>query len=215
MHKSNGRILYSATDLVGFLECEHLTTLDLLDLESPLPRAPEDEQVALIQQKGHEHERAYVEQLRSRPSSFVDISERRRDVWERIGFTIEAMRAGVDIIYQGALMSGDFIGYPDFLRRVERPSELGAYSYEVVDAKLARSEKTKFIVQLAFYSQCVTEVQGTSPLMMHVVLGDLTEVPYRFTEFARYVGELRRRFEERVRDHAGETYPDPCDHCNL
>lgn len=215
MHNSNGKILYSATDLVGFLECEHLTTLDLLDLESPLPRAPEDEQVALIQQKGHDHERAYVEQLRSRTSSFVDISERRGDVGERIGFTIEAMRAGVEIIYQGALMSGDFIGYPDFLRRVERPSDLGAYSYEVVDAKLARSEKTKFIVQLAFYSQCVAEVQGTAPLMMHVVLGDLTEVPYRLSEYARYVGELRRRFEERVRDHARETYPDPCDHCNL
>jgi hypothetical protein len=169
MHKSNGRILYSATDLVGFLECEHLTTLDLLDLESPLARAPEDEQVALIQQKGHEHERAYVEQLRSRTSSFVDISERRGDVWERIGFTIEAMRAGVDIIYQGALASGDLIGYPDFLRRVPESSAFGAYSYEVVDAKLSRSEKAKFIVQLAFYSQCLTEAQGAAPAMMHLV----------------------------------------------
>lgn len=215
VHKSGGKILYSATDLVGFLECEHLTTLDLLDLESPLRRAPEDEQVALTQQKGHEHERAHVERLRAQTSSFVDISEQRGDVWERIGFTIEAMRAGADIIYQGALASGDCIGYPDFLRRVERSSALGEHSYEVVDAKLARSEKTKFIVQLAFYSQCVTEVQGKAPLMMHVVLGDQTEVHYRFSEYARYVGELRRRFEERVRDRARETYPDPCDHCNL
>ncbi len=215
MHKSKGKILYSATDLVGFLECEHLTALDLLDLESPLPRAPEDEQVALIQQKGHDHERAYVEQLRARTSSFVDISERKGDVWERIGFTIEAMRAGVEIIYQGALTSGDFIGYPDFLRRVERPSVLGTHSYEVVDAKFARSEKTKFIVQLAFYSQCVAEIQGTAPLNMYVVLGDSKEYPYRFNEYSRYVAELRGRFEARVKDGARGTYPDPCDHCNL
>lgn len=215
MHKSNGRILYSATDLVAFLECEHLTSLDLLDLDSPLPRAPEDEQVALIQQKGHAHERAYVEQLRARTRHFVDISERRGDIWERIGFTIEAMRAGADIIYQGALTSGDLVGYPDFLRRVERPSPFGAHGYEVVDAKLARSSKTKFIVQLAFYSQCLSEAQGVAPTMMHLVLGDLMEVHYRFAEYARYVVQLRRRFEERVKDSTRQTYPDPCAHCDL
>jgi predicted RecB family nuclease len=215
MQKSNGRILYSATDLIAFLECEHLTSLDLLDLDSPLPRAPEDAQVALIQQKGHAHERAYVDQLRARTPHFVDISERRGDIWERIGFTIEAMRAGADIIYQGALASGDFVGYPDFLRRVEEPSALGAYSYEVVDAKLSRSSKTKFLVQLGFYSQCLTETQGARPAMMHVVLGDLAEVHYRFAEYARYVAQLRRRFEERVKDSTRQTYPDPCDHCEL
>jgi predicted RecB family nuclease len=215
MQKSNGRVLYSATDLVAFLECEHLTSLDLLDLESPLPRAPEDEQVALIQQKGHAHEGAYVEQLRARTRHFVDISERRGDIWERIGFTVEAMRAGADIIYQGALASDDFIGYPDFLRRVEEPSALGDYSYEVVDAKLARSSKAKFIVQLAFYSHHLSEVQGVAPKMMHVVLGDLSEVHYRFAEYARYVAHLKRRFEERVKDSTRQTYPDPCDHCGL
>jgi predicted RecB family nuclease len=183
MQKKNDRILYSATDLVGFLECEHLTSLELLNLEHPLPKAPEDEQVVLIQQKGHEHERSYVDQLRAKTNSFVDLSQRHATLGERIGFTIEAMRAGVEIIYQGALASGDFIGYPDFLRRVERPSALGGHSYEVVDSKFSRSEKAKFIVQLAFYSQCVTEIQGAAPLMMHVVLGDFSEVHYRFNEY--------------------------------
>lgn len=215
MHKSNGRILYSATDLVGFLECEHLTALDLLDLDTPLPRAPEDEQVALIQQKGHEHERNYVAELRARTGSFVDISQRRGDTRERIGFTIEAMRAGVDVIYQAALGSGDFIGYPDFLRRVERPSLFGAYGYEVVDAKLARSSKTKFLVQLAFYSQCLSEAQGVTPETMHLVLGDSNEVHYRVADFSRYLAQLRRRFEETVKGPTRETYPDPCAHCDL
>jgi len=60
MQKTGDRLLFSASDLVGFLECEHLTTLDLLNLESPLPAAPEDEQLELIQQKGLDHERAYL-----------------------------------------------------------------------------------------------------------------------------------------------------------
>lgn len=29
----------SASDLVNFLECGHLTSLDLIDLDTPLPRA--------------------------------------------------------------------------------------------------------------------------------------------------------------------------------
>lgn len=215
MHKVDGRTFYSATDLVGFLECEHLTALELQNLETPLPQAPEDEQVALIQQKGHEHERNYVTELQARTSSFIDISQRKGDVWERAGFTIEAMRAGADIIYQAALVSGDFIGYPDFLRRVDRPSVFGPYSYEVVDAKLARSSKTKFLVQLAFYSQCLSEAQCVAPEMMHLVLGDGSEVHYRFADYSRYVTQLRRRFEARVSVSTRQTYPDPCAHCDL
>ena len=34
MQKTSGGILYSATDLVNFLECEHLTVLDLQNLET-------------------------------------------------------------------------------------------------------------------------------------------------------------------------------------
>jgi hypothetical protein len=127
VHKSNGRIHYSATDLIGFLECEHLTTLELLNLEGPLPSTPEDEQVALIQQKGHEHDRTYVEELHARIPGFVGISQRGWD----IGFTIEAMRSGVEVIYQVVL--------------------------EVVDTKFTRSEKTQSITQLGFYSQCWIE----------------------------------------------------------
>ena len=48
------------------------------------------------------------------------------------------MRAGTHIIYQGTLIEGDFLGHADFLRRVETPSALGPFSYELLDTKLAR-----------------------------------------------------------------------------
>src|SRR5690606_34552337 len=111
--------------------------------------------------------------------------------------------------------SGNLIGYPDFLRRVAGRSDFGAWSYEVVDTKLARSAKAKFIVQLSAYSQCAQEVLGTQPAMMHVVLGDLTELSYRYQNYARYVIQLRRRFESRLLAEAVETYPDPCEYCDL
>ncbi|MFG6417354.1 hypothetical protein ACG02S_26025 [Roseateles sp. DC23W] len=64
MHNRDSGRLYAATDLVNFLECEHITSLDLQDLVSPLPRAEVDESTQLIQQKGYEHEDAYVQYLR-------------------------------------------------------------------------------------------------------------------------------------------------------
>jgi hypothetical protein len=41
---------------------------------------------------------------------------------------------------------GKLFGRADFLKRVERPSKLGSFSYEVQDTKLARSPKAKFVV---------------------------------------------------------------------
>jgi uncharacterized protein len=37
---ASGKKLYSATDIVNFLECEHLTALDIKNLEEKLLKAP-------------------------------------------------------------------------------------------------------------------------------------------------------------------------------
>ena len=42
---------------------------------------------------------------------------------------------------RSACYDGRWLGPVDFLTRVESPSELGAWSYEVADAKLAREAK--------------------------------------------------------------------------
>ena len=67
--------LFSASDLVNFLECPHLTALDLQHLEIPLPKADDDEQAKLLQEKGFEHEAAYVEKLRDNGVDVLDLNE--------------------------------------------------------------------------------------------------------------------------------------------
>jgi uncharacterized protein len=42
------------------------------------------------------------------------------------------MRGGADVIYQATLGSDRWHGRADFLKRIERPSQLGAWSYEVL-----------------------------------------------------------------------------------
>jgi len=60
------RTLFSATDLVGFLECEHIATLGLADLVTPLRRAKDDESAILIQSKGYAHEAGFLAALKAR-----------------------------------------------------------------------------------------------------------------------------------------------------
>lgn len=49
MQRSNGNIVFSASDLVTFVGCRHAAHLDLLNFETPLPKAVDTEEMLLIQ----------------------------------------------------------------------------------------------------------------------------------------------------------------------
>ena len=213
---SAGKRLYAATDIVNFLECEHLTALDLQNLETPLQKAVDDEQAELIKDKGFAHEAAYVQKLRGLHASFIDASTAGDTREARYAATLQAMRDGVEIIYQATFVDEPFLGYADFLRRVDTPSAFGDYSYEVLDTKLARSSHGKFIIQLAFYSAMLADLQGHAPQFMYVVLGNGKEERFRVADYAHYFARLKTRFLARVADTApAKTYPSPCEHCGL
>lgn len=215
MQKKNNALLYSASDLVNFLECEHLTSLDLINLETPLPKAEDDEQAKLIQDKGYAHEAAFLEHLQQTCPRVADLGQLKGSLDEAAAATAQAMREGVDVIFQATLRDGALIGHADFLRRVPIPSNLGDYSYEVVDTKLARSTRAKFLIQLLFYSDILAKIQGVEPKAMHVVLGDRREESFRTADYLRYFRGLKARFLARVGDTTVETYPEPCDKCDL
>lgn len=226
MQKDRGTILYSATDLVNFLECEHLSSLDLANLETPLERTADSEEAALFQNKGNAHELAYLGRLKSRYEAVTDIkaesrpdpavpsSDRSAKFDAAVQATVEAMQAGSEIIYQAALRQGQFIGHADFLRRVPGNSKLGNYHYEVIDTKLARSAKAKFLIQLCFYSDLLADTQGTLPAMTHVVLGDSSERSFRVADYSHYYATAKARFLAFVQQGGSSTYPDPKERCD-
>lgn len=203
MQTKDSMLLYSATDLVNFLECEHVTSLDFLNLHTPLPRASVDESTELIQRKGYEHEGAYVQHLRDRGLTLIDIAEGNESLEAKVKATIEAMRTGVDVVFQATLMHNNLAGFADFLIKVDRPSSLGSHSYEVFDTKLSRTPRAKFLVQLSFYSRLLTVVQGIAPLSMHVVLGDRSQKTYRYADYAHYFEALLKRFLARMEEKEG------------
>jgi len=238
MLKSPQGLLFSATDVINFLDCPHCTVLDLIDLETPLPKTEDSDEARLVQTKGIEHEQRFLDRLHTQGLQIVDAS-RAGSLDARVQDTIQAMQSGVDVVYQAALMDGSFLGHADFLRKTDSPSALGAYSYEVLDTKLARGAKTKFVVQLAFYSdllarvqdriqgQIQSQIQSRTPQMMHVLLGDQTEKSFACAQFSRYVANVVRRFQEHAHSLAPQikagmdatvalgTYPDPRPRCSL
>ena len=215
MQRTEDGLLYSASDLLNFLGCRHATFLDLTDLETPLPKAVDDPQLRLRQEKGLEHERAHLQRLREQEKHITEISAQ-ADLQRRIDLTHAAMKRGADVIYQAVLFRPPWYGYADFLCRIEEPSTLGAHRYEVVDTKLARSPSARYALQLCMYTDLLASAQGVMPAAMHLVLGDGRQLEFRTVEFNYYYAGARLRlFEHFCAKPPKESYPQPCRHCSL
>ena len=120
------------------------------------------------------------------------------------------------MIVQGALVEGRWGGRLDILRRVEVPSRLGGWSYEVIDTKLARETKSGAILQLSLYSDLVGGVQGLLPERMYVVAPwtEFEPQAYRTGDYAAYYRLVKTWLESSLAKDAGaRSYPDPKEHC--
>src|ERR1700677_3740271 len=70
-----GAVTLSATDLANHLSCRHLTTVDLRLAKGEIAEPTWDNPHArVLQQRGLEHERAYIESLRAKGLTVVDLS---------------------------------------------------------------------------------------------------------------------------------------------
>ena len=141
MRSHDGSILHAASDLNAFLGCAHAAALNLQRLRDPssLPEPVDaDETMALVQDAGHAHEADYLESLKKILEVFEISSS--CSLSDRANATMDAMRSGAPVIYQAAFLAPPWHGFADFLRRVEQPSGLGSWSYEVVDIKLALAQ---------------------------------------------------------------------------
>src|ERR1700686_4808698 len=97
-------ISLSATDLANHLSCPHLTTLDLClakgEIAAPVFDNPH---LRVLQQRGMAHEKAYIESLRTKGLSLIDLSgeadEKAREA------TWAAMKSGIQVIVQASFAS--------------------------------------------------------------------------------------------------------------
>jgi uncharacterized protein len=223
---TEGVLIVSATDLVGFLNCDHLATLELGRARGEWGKPVRfDPEIELMQERGYAHEQAYLERLRIEGRTIHEIAtgELRTpaQLAEAEAETAAAMQAGRDVIYQATFFDGRWRGHADFLLRVERQSDLGEWSYEIADTKLSRTVKANAIIQMCVYADGLARLQGAPPARVHVVTGDGLAHPYRLADYAAYYRAVKGRFEATFFGEVpgtigrADTYPEPVEHCRV
>ena len=209
----------SASDLSNHLACAHLTTLDRgVALGRIAATTYWDPRSEALRERGEAHERAYLDSLRAegRP---VFVANEDPDFAAAAGASEAAMRRGEQVIAQATLLDGDWLGRADLLMRVERPSDLGSWSYEVADTKLAVETRGGTVLQLCLYSDLLQRLQGLWPEHMHVVApGEPFAIDrLRTDDYLAYYRLVKRRLEGTVATPFDEsaTYPEPVAHCDV
>ena len=202
---------YSPSDLVDFFCCQNATFLNETMQKSSISQTKTD---LLLQKKGLEHEKAYLEQLKKEGKTVVEIPSD-RPLQELSHLTWQATRSGVDVIYQAKLSEPPWQGNVDFLIKCKTPSDLGAFSYEVLDTKLAHNPEPKHIIQLGIYSRLLSTFQGLQPQKMHLYLGSNSQSSFNVQDFIYYCAHIQKRFECFIQNLPEKSSPEPCNHCQL
>lgn len=216
MQRLEGGFVYSASDLNNDLECRRLTWLENQLALGLVARPEPGPALELIAGKGDAHETRYLETLRALHGDRIVVFDRPEN--SRAAYraaeaqTLAAMASGAPIIYQATFFDGTFLGRTDFLRRVDTPSAHWAWSYEVMDTKLALHPKAYFMLQLCNYSEHLARLQGTPPANGHLVFGTSVEEPYRIDDYAAYYRYQKQSFLARAAAPV-ESYPAELPHC--
>ena len=166
----------------------------------------------VVLELGHQHEEAIKQRYAAEVGEVVSV-----DVGDRSPTAVVAaaeetrqlLAAGVPVVHQGVLLDDRWMGYADFLVRVDTPSSFGEFSYEVADAKLGRELKAAALVQTSLYSVLLEQLQGSMPERLHLDLGGGQPRVTRPT--ARSMAYTRRLMGRYLADlgSASEVIPDP------
>lgn len=141
----------TGSKLYNYIQCPHRVWRDVY--------GPQEEKiqeinpfVELLWKKGVAHEEKVV----ARVGEYLDL--RQGELQERFVNTINAMKKGVPLIYQGVLVYGNLKGIPDLLRKmpdgsyvpIEIKSGMGFEGVDEEDSEEGKPKKT-YAVQLCLY----------------------------------------------------------------
>lgn len=205
MQRLSDKLVYSPQDLIQFVNSKYACWMDRLALEHPesVPVCSNtDNMLNVLIQLGQEHEQRYLRQLQNSGQDLCTIENRRA-----FEATLVAMQAGRSYIYQAALHQGAFLGYADFLVRVESPSILGSWSYAPLECKLALSPKPDFILQSTCYCDLLQQFQGQLPQQFFLLLGTGETKAYPTEQYIYYYRHLHQTFLDFMGEFCPQTPP--------
>lgn len=213
MRLFNDKIIFSAGDLIGFLGCKYATILDYKAAMGEQVRPTVEEDMQVIIDAGLKHEEDYLQKLKDEGKEVYELPLDSNFIG-RCGLTKEAMVGGKEVIYQAEFYSDSWHGIADFLVKVDKPSELGSYSYIPYDTKLKKTPTAEHFIQLGVYAGLVAKVQGLLPSEVLVVLGDGTQANCSPQRVIYYLNEAKSRLEKFVKALPEDMEPEPCGFCS-
>ena len=200
----DNRLVFSPSDLSGFLSSPFASWMDRFVREFPdeAPAADVDDALLnVLAKRGLGHEASFEQRFRDAGLDVVNIDEQAsleseslspgEDVARRRSLTVEAIKAGIDIIAQATLVGDRFAGVADFLVKAPGHSQLGDFHYEVWDTKLARRIRPGFVIQLCCYVDMLEQVQGCRAECLVVALGNGKEERVRLVDCLDYYRALQ------------------------
>ncbi|MCB0967507.1 MAG: hypothetical protein KDB37_11785, partial [Ilumatobacter sp.] len=210
--------LLTPSKITAWLDCAHYLTLKH-EVESGVRDKPPStfgEMAQMLLEKGLVHERAVLDRYRADVRQVFEVPEREEhesfSAWvERVGPLLDD---GHEIVFQMPFVHDGIRGVADFLERVNLPG--GSFTYEPVDAKLARKEaKPGHVLQLCFYAEAIAAQLGAAPERAHLELGSGARETVRLDDVAAYWRRLRGQLTKLVTEPDGPTVAEKCDHCGF
>ena len=214
--------LLTPSKITAWLDCAHFLTLKH-EVEAgtrTVERSPFGEMAQMLLDKGIEHERAVLARYRLDGFTVFEVPEQNRaggesfQQWvDRVG---DVLGERHDVVFQMPFVHEGIRGIADFLHRVD-DDETGTFTYEPIDAKLARKEaKPGHVLQLCFYAEAIAASTGRMPEWLHIELGSGRSEAVRVADVLPYWRRLRGQLAKLLT--AGvevDTRPKPCDHCQF
>lgn len=175
--EGEGRIVWSASDLKAAAECEFawLRAIDARLGRVEAVEEPEDLTLQRAGRLGTVHERRVLADYVARfGGGVVEIPETRSSdapaLAEAVRLTNEALGSDdVDVVYQAAFATDEFVGFADFL--VRDRARAGA-PWVVQDTKLARRARVTALMQLAAYVDQLDRLGVPRADRVELLLGD-------------------------------------------
>jgi len=228
MEQFDEKLVVSASDLVGFASCPHLTWLDKKVAAGELSKPDRtDAMLEILRERGLEHENDYLKALKAEGVEVVSLddpssggggtktpAERKNKLIKRASDTVIALAKRAKVVYQATFFDESshpgWRGHADFIRPVSYGDD---QNFEPEDTKLAGHVSVNAVLQLCNYVDHIERVTGVRPRKIRVVLGrGAAAQDFEVSRLFAYYGALKDRFIEAL-NLKEEPYPLPVAHC--
>ncbi|MBN4926773.1 TM0106 family RecB-like putative nuclease [Hoyosella rhizosphaerae] len=173
------------------------------------PAVADDAMMARAAELGDEHEQRMLDSLIAKHGDGVVQLQRPAFTESALiaarEATLDAIRQGAPVIFQGTFYDGHFAGFCDFLLREVGLD--GQPTYAVYDTKLSRHARVTALLQLAAYAdQLLSSGVAVAP-HVHLVLGDGTVTNHQLADVLPVYRQRRARLDFILREHLAEAAP--------